>query len=84
MTLRKSFSHEQLIRILDQALIYQCTCPAQVCRTLIGLNELYDYQLTCLNRTETDRAVHAAIAASVARTHAEMESCLDTILTLEG
>lgn len=84
MMLQKSFHDKQLTRILDQALIYQCACPAQVCRTLIGLRELFDYQLNCGNRTETDRKVHEAIGLSTAVAHAEMEQCLRRILELEA
>lgn len=84
MTLQKTFKDNQLTRILDQALVYQCACPAQVCRTLIGLRELHDYQLNCGNRTDTDRKVHEAIAASTAVAHAGMEQCLQQILELEG
>lgn len=84
MTLHKQFDDRQLTRILDQALIFQCACPAQVCRTLIGLRELFDYQLNCGNRTESDHKVHAAIADSTARSHAEMEACLSRILELEA
>lgn len=83
MSLDKRFSDQQLTRILDQALVYQCACPAQVCRTLIGLRELHDYQMNCLDRTETDRKVHEAIAASAEAGHREMENCLQHILKLE-
>lgn len=84
MILQKRFEDNQLTRILDQALVFQCACPAQVCRTLIGLRELFDYQLNCGNRTETDRKVHEAIAVSTAASHAGMEACLSHILELEG
>ncbi len=83
MSLSKRFSDQQLTRILDQALVYQCACPAQVCRTLIGLRELHDYQMNCLDRTETDRKVHQAIALSAEASHREMEQCLQHILELE-
>lgn len=83
MSLDKRFSDQQLTRILDQALVYQCACPAQVCRTLIGLRELHDYQMNCLDRTETDRKVHESIAASAEAGHREMENCLQHILKLE-
>ena len=84
MTLQKLFNDRQLIRILDQALVFQCACPAQVCRTLIGLREVFEYQMNCVNQTETDRNVHEAIAQATAASHAGMEACLSRILTLEG
>ena len=84
MNLSKRFTDQQLTRILDQALVYQCACPAQVCRTLIGLRELHEYQLNCLDRTETDRKVHETIASNAIVAHSEMEACLQRILELEA
>lgn len=84
MSLHKHFEDHQLTRILDQSLLYQCACPAQVCRTLLNLRELHAYQMDCRDRSETDRQVHEAIALSASRTHAEMENCLKHILALEG
>ncbi len=84
MPLQPNFTDNQITHILDQALVYQCACPAQVCRTILGLKELYDYQMACIDRTETDRAVHQAIAFSAADAHAIMERCLKQILKIEG
>ena len=84
MSLPKQFTDTQLTRILDQSLLYQCACPAQVCRTLMTMRELHDYQLRCIDRNETDRKVHALIAESTAACHRELESCLAEILALEG
>lgn len=64
--------------------MYQCACPAQVCRTLLELRELFDYQAQCIERTATDRAVHEAIVASTTLAHREYEACLDRVLDLEG
>ncbi len=78
------FSQEVITHILEQSLIYQCACPAQVCKNINEQRALYTYQENCLNLTDTDRAVHLSIADAVVRCHAEMEKCLGDILHLEG
>lgn len=67
------FTDEQLSHIIDQSLIYQCACPAQVAKHIIGLRDLYAYQENCLNQTDTDVAVHQRIALDAARAHAALE-----------
>lgn len=84
MPLQQQFSHEQLLRILDQSLVYECACPAQVCRQLLALAELYQYQLQCADRNDTDRRVHQAIAEGTRLAYAAMECCLGEVLDLEG
>jgi len=81
--MKTRFSDRQLSYIIDQSLIYQCACPAQVAKHLIGLRDLFAYQQGCLNQTDTDVAVHQRIAADAARAHAVLEECLDAILELE-
>ncbi|MCB6182825.1 hypothetical protein LIN78_04585 [Leeia sp. TBRC 13508] len=81
------FSNEQIEKIRSEALFYQCACPAQVCVSIASLRGLYEYQQNCLSdtsKTENEVRVHSEIAASVRKAHAEMEACLDTVLTLEG
>lgn len=82
--MKTRFSDTQLSRIIDQSLIYQCACPAQVAKHLIGLRELYLYQQNCLNQTDTDVAVHQRIAADAEQAHAVMEACLEAVLKLEN
>lgn len=77
------FTDEQLSHIIDQSLIYQCACPAQVAKHIIGLRDLYAYQENCLNQTDTDVAVHQRIALDAARAHAALEECLQAVLVLE-
>lgn len=84
MELEKTFSDDQISQILDQALVYQCACPAQVCRAILGMRELHEYQQDCLDRTDTDKKVHQAIGTSAADSHATMEKCLENILEIEG
>jgi hypothetical protein len=78
------FSDAVISKILEQSVFYQCACPAQVCKNINQLRELFAYQTNCLNLTDTDRAVHQRIADTVRRNHIEMEACLDDILRLEG
>jgi len=78
------FTDEQIAHIREQAAIYQCACPAQVCVALSGLRQLYEYQRSCLEGTRVDRAVHEAISASSVRAHEELERCLEDVLKLEG
>jgi len=81
--MKTEFSSAQLARVIDQALVYQCACPAQVCSALIALRDLYDYQQQCLEQTDIDRAVHEAIAKAALDAHQRMEQCLEDILKLE-
>lgn len=81
--MKTQFSDTQLSYILDQSLIYQCSCPAQVAKHIIGLRDLYAYQQGCLNQTDTDVAVHQRIAADAQRAHAVLEGCLHEVLVLE-
>jgi hypothetical protein len=82
--MKKKFTNEVLTKILDQSVIYQCACPAQVCEHIYRQRALYDYQSNCLNLTDTDRSVHERIAETIMAAHAAMEDCLEDILRLEG
>ena len=81
--MKPQFTDEQLSHIIDQSLIYQCACPAQVAKHIIGLRDLYAYQENCLNQTDTDVAVHQRIALEASRAHATLEECLQAVLVLE-
>lgn len=78
------YPQEVLIKIVEQAMVYQCACPAQVCKAIRQVRELHTYQQQCLLRSDTDRAVHQRIAAACERNHAELEQCLDDVLRMEG
>lgn len=82
--MHKQFDTLQISKIIDQALVYQCACPAQVCRTIFELRDLHDYQMTCLSDPQTDDMVHTTIAEAAEKTHAMMEECLTEVLKLEG
>lgn len=78
------FSNEQLSFIRDQAMIYQCACPAQVCVTVDKIRELDEIQKKCLDASDVDKAVHERIRESAIKCHGEMERCLEDILRIEG
>lgn len=80
--MKTRFPQEVITHILEQSLIYQCACPAQVCKNINEQRALYAYQESCLNETDTDRAVHQSIADAAMFCHAEMEKCLEAILIL--
>lgn len=82
--MKEQFSAAQISRVIDQSLVYQCACPAQVCRTIFELRELYDYQMNCLTNTENDELVHKTIAQATEKPHEIMEECLNKILEIEG
>lgn len=82
--MKQRYSRESLVRIVEQAIIFECACPAQVCKAINQVRELYAYQRDCLTQTDTDHAVHQRIAESCARNHAELEQCLDDVLRIEG
>lgn len=65
-------------------MIYQCACPAQVCKAIGQMRELHKYQQACLNESAVDRVVHERIATAAAAAHAELERCLEEVLKLEG
>jgi hypothetical protein len=82
--MQERYPAAQISRVLDQALVYQCACPAQVCRTIFELRELYDYQRNCAGDTANERAVHDTIAQATQQAHALMEDCLARVLEIEG
>ncbi len=82
--MKNRFSSLQLAKILEQALLYQCACPAQVSKLLTELQQLYDYQHQCLDNTDVDVAVHRRIADTVQAITPQVEACLADILKAEG
>lgn len=82
--MHEQYNPTQISKVIDQALVYQCACPAQVCRAIFELRELYDYQMNCANDTTNDRLVHETIAAAAVQAHELMEQCLGKILEIEG
>ncbi len=82
--MKEQFNAAQISKVIDQALIYQCACPAQVCKAIFDLRELYDYQMNCANSSENDELVHKTIAAAAEVSHQIMEECLKKVLEIEG
>jgi hypothetical protein len=82
--MNRKYSQEQLLSIMEQAMIYQCACPSLVTRVASDLQHLYDYQLECINNSDTDVEVHQAIAQATTEAYQTIEACLTKILALEG
>ncbi|MER2540219.1 MAG: hypothetical protein ABTQ26_13350 [Azonexus sp.] len=82
--MQPKFSKEQLMRVRDQALMYQCACPAQVSILLGEVMSLFEYQEACLNQTDTDARVHTSIAQATELAYPIFEQCLTDVLLLEG
>ena len=82
--MKEQFNPSQISKIIDQSLLYQCACPAQVCRAIFELRELYRYQMECSNDSNNDALVHQAIADAAEQSHAHMEQCLTRVLEIEG
>ena len=82
--LKEQFNAAQISKVIDQALIYQCACPAQVCKAIFELRELFDYQMNCASDNANNELVHKTIAAAAEVSHEIMEECLKQILAIEG
>jgi hypothetical protein len=78
------YTNTQLEKILDEAMIYMCACPAQVSEQLLNLRELYEYQNSCITKGSQLADVHRRIADATRAAHIEMEQCLDDVLKMEG
>lgn len=78
------FESSQLAHIIEQAMICQCACPAQVAQEILSLRELFRYQRDCVEIRKDDAGVHQRIMQSLLVAHAELETCLDDVLVAEG
>ncbi len=78
------FNHDQLTRIVEQAMLQQCACLSLASKVALDLQYLYEYQKNCLNQTETDIRVHRSIAKASSEAYLIMERCLIEVLELEG
>lgn len=79
-----AFSSDVLVTIMDEAFIYQCACPAQVAELITRVRKAYAYQENCLLSRPSDLGVHHVIMKHLVSVHAELERCLDEVLTLEN
>lgn len=82
--MKERYNAQQISKVIDQALIYQCACPAQVCKAIFELRELFDYQINCASDSKNNALVHKTIAAAAESSHEIMEECLKQILDIEG
>lgn len=80
------YSAEQLEKVINEATIYICACPAQVAETIRKLRNLYDYQQSCIARdnNEINEEVHNKIARATVEAHRIMEACMEDVLRIEG
>ena len=84
MEYKERFTDAELGKVIEQAMIYMCACPAQVADAIRKLRELYRYQQRCMETPENNIAVHSSIAQSTLLTHSLMQDCLDNVIELEG
>jgi hypothetical protein len=78
------YTNVQLQKILNEAIIYMCACPAQVAEQLLQLRKVFDYQNSCISKGSLLAEVHIRIAEATRVAHAEMERCLGDVLKMEG
>lgn len=84
MEYEERFTDTDLGKVVEQAMIYMCVCPAQVADSVRKLRELYRYQLLCIENPENSKVVHAQIMQSTLQAHSIMQDCLDKVIELEG
>jgi hypothetical protein len=82
--MKEKYDPSEISRVIDQSLVYQCACPAQVCRAIFELRDLHRYQMECMANSGNDVLVHRAIADAAEKSHALMEECLMRVLEIEG
>jgi hypothetical protein len=78
------YSNQQLEQILEEAVVYMCACPAQVCEQLLQLRKLFDYQSACISKGSLLAEVHCRISDATVTAHVELEQCLADVLDMEG
>ena len=83
--MKQRYDSEQISQIIDQALVFQCACPAQLATTILELRDLFDYQLKCRDGADAlGQRVHDAIAQAAIDAHERIEQCLEEVLRMEG
>lgn len=85
MDLQHTFSDAELERIINEAMLYMCACPAQVAAQISQLRGLLRYQRNCQQTASgTAVQVHQTIVAATLQAHRELGACLEQVLQLEG
>lgn len=85
MDLQNTFTDAELEKIVNEAMLYMCACPAQVAAQISHLRGLLRYQRNC-QQTASGSAVqvHQTIVDATMLAHRQLEQCLDQVLQLEG
>lgn len=78
------FTDAEIGKVLEQAMIYMCACPAQVAASLRTVRELHRYQERCMQSPKSDRGVHGEIEKAATQAHTLLQDCLLKIIELEG
>jgi hypothetical protein len=84
MDYEERFTDAELGKVIEQAMIYMCACPAQVADSVRKLRELYRYQIRCIANPESTPEVHLQIAKDTIEAHRVMQDCLDKIIEMEA
>lgn len=79
-----TFTEDELLRVIDEATLYLCACPAQVAAQILRLRQLIQYQQDFTGMAEPGQQAHQLIAQSCEQAQAELERCLSQVLEVEG
>lgn len=78
------FTDAEIGKVIEQAMIYMCACPAQVAASLRTVRELHRYQERCMLTPEVDKTVHIEIEKAATQAHNLLQDCLLKIMEIEG
>lgn len=78
------FTDAEIGKVIEQAMIYMCACPAQVAASLRTVRELHRYQDRCMQTPDVDKVVHQEIEKAATQAHNLLQDCLLKIMKLEG
>ncbi len=84
MELDKKFSDDELVQIIEEAMLYTCACPGQVAAEIRRLRDLFAYQQRCEREPGSNLPTHQAIAQAAMEAHGVLETCLEEVLLIEG
>lgn len=78
------FSNEDLEKLLDQTVFYNCFCPGQVAGLARDIRDLHKYQQDCLSGDDTFKETHERISEAAKLAHSIIEECLSDVLKIEN
>lgn len=85
MDLQNTFTDAELEKIINEATLYMCACPAQVAAQISHLRGLLRYQRNCQQTASgTAVQVHQTIVDATLLAHQQLEACLEQVMQLEG